>query len=215
MTGDVAVGGEIRLTVSRLADRQRDADREAAAWRRRNWWRMLRSGELLVPLVARLVRRFTRGAVCPVYGTLRGTVRRADGTVLDLGVMGRHLVTTAGKEYLASCFDNTAEPEALRYHGFGEGTTAANVADTALETELTTEYASDNTRPTGNQSHTGATYTTAATLTPDAAVAATEWGLFNQAANSGGTLFDRQVFAVVNLNGSTDSLTVTYTLTIS
>ena len=59
---------------------------------------------------------------------------------------------------------------------------------------------------------TNATYTTVGTLTADAAIACTEHGIFSQAATGGGTLFDRSVFAVVNLaNG--DSLQATYVWT--
>lgn len=182
-------------------------------WRIKNWFRKLFAGEFLVPVVA------FAGSLVPgvtvVYGTLYGHVVKQDGTVVDHGVMGYHLVVTAGKNYLAGCFPNTNEPENLKYHGFGTGTNAAAAGDTALQTELTTQYATDNTRPTGSQSSSTNTYTTAATLTPDSAVAITEWGLLSQAATGGGTLFDRQVFAAVNLNGTGDSLTTTYVLTIN
>ncbi|HEY1192248.1 MAG TPA: hypothetical protein VGE74_31780 [Gemmata sp.] len=183
-------------------------------WRLKNGLRMLASGELLLPLWVWLLRRCAPPGLQFMVAELRGFVTRADGTVVDYGLMGRHLVTTAGKQFLASAFDNTVEPEVLKYHGYGTGATAAAVGDTALQAELTTQYATDNTRPTGTQSHSGATYTTAGTLAPDAAVAVTEWGLFSQAASPGGTLFDRQVFSAVNL-ATVDSLTTSYTLTIS
>jgi hypothetical protein len=95
------------------------------------------------------------------------------------------------------------------------GTTAAAAGDTALQTELTTQYATDNTRPTGSQAHSTNTYTTVATLSPDANVAITEWGLLTQAATGGGTMLDHQVFSAVNLAASADSLTTTYVLTFS
>lgn len=144
-------------------------------------------------------------------------VIRKGGEVIDLGCIGRHLITTAGKQYLAACMDNTSEPEVLKYHGFGTGTGSAAIGDTTLGTELTTQYATDNTRPTGSQAHSGATYTTVATLSPDTGgtIAVTEWGLFSQAANSGGTLYDRQVFSAVNLVAGSDSLQTTYVLTFS
>lgn len=199
------------------------------SWRVRNWLRMLAAGEHFVPLVPLAVRaaRACRpvpvvgpmiagslGAVMVATAELRGVVRRSDGTVEDYGLLGRHLVVTAGKNFLASAFDNTVEPEVMKYHAFGTGTNAAAAGDTALQTECTTAYATDNTRPTGSQAHSSATYTTAGVFTPDAAVANTEWGLMSQASNAGGTLFDRQVYAAVNLNGSGDSLTNTYVLTI-
>lgn len=137
------------------------------------------------------------------------------GHVEDLGCVGCHLITTAGKNYLAGCFPNTNEPENIKYHGFGTGTNAANVTDVSLQTELTTQYAVDNTRPTGSQSTTNAVYTTVGTLVPDSGgtIAVTEWGIFS--ASSSTTLFDRQVFSAVNLVASADSLATTYALTIA
>lgn len=163
------------------------------------------------------------GANVPMHGRLWAKVLRQlpDGTeeVWDYGHIGCHLITTAGKKYVASTFANTAEPEVFKFHGYGTGTTAAAVGDTALGTELTTQYATDNTRPTGTQSSDGTvtTYTTVATLSPDSGgtIAVTEWGLLSQAANSGGTLLDRQVFSAVNLVAGSDSLQTTYVLTIA
>ncbi len=181
-------------------------------WRIRNTLRMLRTGELFLPLYVWMIRLLP-GCHCN-YAELYGTVTRADGSQVDYGLLGRHLVTTAGKQFIASTFDNTAEPEILKYHAYGTGTTAAAIGDTALQTELTTQYATDNTRPTGSQAHSGATYTTVGTLAPDANVAITEWGLMSQAANSGGTLADHQVFSAINLVASADTLATTYVLTV-
>jgi hypothetical protein len=140
-----------------------------------------------------------------------------DGEVVDFGLAGRHLVTTAGKNYVAQYFDASVADGALKFHGFGSGTTAAAAGDTALQTEYTTQYATDNVRPTGSQAHSGATYTTVATFAPDSGgtLAVTEWGLLSQAATGGGTLFDHQVFSAVNLVAGSDSLSTTYVLTLS
>ena len=199
-------------------------------WRVRNWFRMLFSGEHFVGIAIWLICACRSKAMkrVPIFGKmiagslgslmvgkaeLWGTVIR--GNKLDRRLLGRHLVVTAGKNYLAACMDNTSEPENLKYHAFGTGTNAAAAGDTALQTELTTQYATDNTRPTGSQAHLNATYTTVGTLSPDSAVAITEWGLLTQAAVAGGTMLDRQVFAAVNLAASADSLTTTYVLTFS
>jgi len=175
---------------------------------------MIASGELILPMWVLWLRLISPRGLMFATAELRGRVTHSDGTVTDLGLLGRHLVVTAGKNFLASAFDNTVEPEIMKYHGFGTGNTAATVGDTALETELTTQYATNNTRPTGSQASSSATYTTIGTLAPDATVSITEWGLHSQAAVAGGTLFDRQVFSAVNLT-SADTLAVTYTLTIS
>lgn len=139
------------------------------------------------------------------------------GCVTDYGVLSTRVVTTAGVNFLVDCLQGTVEPELLRFHGYGTGVVAEATADTALGTELTTQYATDNTRPTGSQGE-GATanvYRTTATLAPDATVAITEHGIFSQAAVAGGTLWDRSVFSAVNLTGGVDSLQTQYDLTVS
>jgi len=240
--GECEVGGSLFGVVRRSNGRVelpdlRDEDlaprpvRKASwKWRARNWLRMLFHGEHFVPWIARIpaAARWCRwvpvagpiiagsvGAVAIGWGELRGVYRTPDGDLVDYGVIGNHMVVTAGKNYLASGMDGTNSVSAFKYHGFGLGTTAAAVGDTALQTELTTQYATDNTRPTGSQAHSSNTYTTVATLTPDSAIACTEWGLFMQAATDGGTLLDHQVFSAINLNGTGDSLQTTYTLTFS
>ena len=107
----------------------------------------------------------------------------------------------------------------MRYHGFGTGTTAEAIGQTALITELTTQYTVDNTRLTGTQTEGGSAnvYRTVATLSPDSGgtIAVTEHGLFDNATVGAGTLWDRSVFTAVNLVAGSDSLQVTYDLTLS
>jgi hypothetical protein len=152
------------------------------------------------------------------YGAVFHRVQRGRGGAwIEYGLVSLRVVTDAGVAYLAACMDNTSEPEVFKYHGYGTGTTAEAVGDTALVTELTTQYATDNTRPTGSQAHSTNTYTTVATLSPDSGgtIAVTEHGVFSQAANSGGTLLDRSKFAAVNLVASSDSLQTTYVFTLT
>ncbi len=171
------------------------------------------------------LQRTKDGTYCVVYDTPEGyefvlslkdaKCREAGTYVVNYGFVGRHLVVTAGKNFLASTLDNTAEPENLKFHGYGLGTTGPAAGNTTLETELTTQYSTNSTRPTGSQAHSTNTYTTIATVTPDAAVAVTEWGLLDQASTAGGNLLDRQTFSAINLNGSGDSLQTTYVFTQS
>lgn len=149
----------------------------------------------------------------------RELLRHFGGSVTDFGILSTRVVTDAGVAFIVDAFQNLTELENLKYHGFGTGTTAEAAGDTALVTELTTEYATDNTRPTGTTAE-GATaniYRTVATLSPNAGgtIAVTEHGIFDQAANSGGTLLDRSVFSAVNLVASSDSLQTTYELTLT
>lgn len=209
-------GGSVAAPVAAKTPRPNGTRVKAPlAWRVRNTVRMALSLELFIPLYVWLLKRVSPRGVGIGYATLYGVVTKGDGTRVNYGVLGFHLVTTAGKNFIASAFDNTVELEIMKYHAFGTGNTAANIADTALQTELTTQYAVSNTRPTGSQGHSSATYTTVGTIAPTANVALTEWGLMSQASNAGGTLLDRQVFSVVNLVGNADSLATTYVFTVA
>jgi hypothetical protein len=140
------------------------------------------------------------------------------GQTLDYGLISQRLVTNAGVAALVDALGNTFEPENFNFHGYGTGTTAEAAGDTALVTELTTEYVTNNTRPTGTQSEGAANiYRTTATLSPDSGgtLAITEHGVFSQAATGGGTLLDRSVFSAINLVASQDSLQTQYSLTIN
>ena len=185
-------------------------------WHVRNWltyhWREI---QLTLFVLALPVLRHLIPGLHVVHTTLTAKILHGDGTITDFGIIGRHLITTAGKNYLAGCMNNTNEPEILKYHGFGTGTTAAAVGDTTLQTELTTQYAADNTRPTATQSVSTNVYTTVGLLSPDTGgtIAVTEFGLFS--ASSSGTLYDRQTFSAYNLVAGSDSLQTTHTLTFS
>lgn len=167
----------------------------------------------------RRVAMARRLGINTTYGALWGTLFRGDGQVVDLGLMSLRLVTTAGVNFIVDAFQNTTEVENFRYHGFGTGSTAEAIGDTALVTELTTQYAADNTRPTGSQTEGASAniYRSVATLSPDTGgtIAIVEHGIFSQAATGGGTLLDRSVFSAVNLVAGSDSLQVTYDLTCS
>jgi hypothetical protein len=134
----------------------------------------------------------------------------------DYGVVSRKVITTAGVNYLTGCFNNATNNIALfKYHGIGTGSTAEAIGDTALVTELTTEYNPNSTRATGSQANSTNTYTTVGTNTLDSGTPALrEHGVFS--ASSAGTLWDRTLFASITLDGTAgDGLQSTYTLTCS
>lgn len=139
-----------------------------------------------------------------------------DGFRRDYGVVSRKLITDTGVAFLVDAFQNTTELENLKYHGIGTGSTAESAAQTALVTEITTEYNPNSTRATGSTTEGASAniYRTVGTVTVDASVAATEHGIFSQAATGGGTMWDRSVFSVINL-ASADSLQATYDCTCS
>lgn len=173
------------------------------AYRISNWRAGVRSAPAIV--MPTLVRALRIPAAL-ITSKLEAKIIRADGTVIDLGVISRRVVTTAGVNYLASSFLNTTEPENFNFHGMGTGVGAEAVGDTALGTEV-------ETRATGTQSNPSANlYRTVGTITATAARSVTEHGIFS--ASSAGTLLDRSVFTAIALAIS-DSIQFTYTLTLT
>lgn len=148
------------------------------------------------------------------FGMLWGTVVR-DGEETELGIISMRVVTNNGVAAIATGFNNNASAGNFNFHGLGIGTASESASDSALGSELTTAYATDNTRPSGTKSNPSANvFRTVATNTLDGSAAVTEHGIFNQASNAGGTLLDRSVFSAVNL-ASGDSLQTTYDLTFN
>jgi len=133
----------------------------------------------------------------------------------DHGVVSRKVITDAGAAAVVNAFRNTVELETFNFHGLGTGAGAEAVGNTTLTAELTTQYSTDNVRPTGVQSAPAANqYQSVATITVDANVSITEHGLFSQAAVPGGTLWDRSLFTALALN-SGDSIIATYVATVT
>lgn len=152
------------------------------------------------------------------YGAVYLTVFRGDGRIDDYGLASLRVVTTAGVGYIVDGFQNLAELENMKYHGIGTGSTAEAVGDTALVTELTTEYNPNSTRATGTTTESAANiYRTVGTNTLDSGnPALREHGVLSQAATGGGVLLDRSVFAVITLDGTAgDGLQSTYDLTLT
>lgn len=134
-------------------------------------------------------------------------------TPIDHGIVSRKVVTDTGVAFLVDAFQNLTEIENLKFHAIGTGTNAEAVGNTALQTELTTQYSTDNTRATGSTTENAANiYRTVGTNQVDAAVSITEHGIMSQAATGGGTCWDRSVFTAVAL-AINDSLQSTYDLT--
>lgn len=139
--------------------------------------------------------------------------------VEDYGLVSRKEVTDAGVGFIVDAFQNSVELETMEFHGIGTGTTAADQTDTDIETELTTEYVSNNTRATGTNAEGASAniYQTVATNTLDSGTPAiTEHGVLSNATVGSGVLFDRHVFSAINLDGTSgDSLQSTYEATFS
>lgn len=200
--------------IARHALPQRGLPEEVNEWRALNARHFARGWRKLA--VQRAVQRYTEMPF--MYGALWLKVFRGDGTEHDLGLASLRVVTTAGVTEVCTRFAGTSAASIANflYHGFGTGGSAEASGNTALTTELTTEYVVNSTRPTGSQSASTNTYTTVATLSPDSGgtLAITEHGIFAQAATGGGTLLDRSLFSAVNLVAGSDSLQATYVLTL-
>jgi len=144
---------------------------------------------------------------------------RGNGLVLDYGLASLRVVTTAGVGFIVDAFQNIVEVEIMKYHAIGTGTNAEAVGDTALQTELTTQYNPDNTRATGSLTEGASAniFRTVGTNTLDSGTpAVTEHMILSQAATGGGTGLDRSVFSAINLVGANgDGLQSTYDCTFS
>lgn len=198
---------DVRDAINEFAMPHARLDDEVNAWRRSNSMNVWRRARKVISAKSHRIPTF--------FGVL--WVRRvsADGSVLDFGLASMGVVTTTGVNFIVDAFQNLTEVENLKFHGLGTGTNAEAAGDTALQTELTTQYNPDNTRATGSltEGASANVFRTAGTNTVDAAAAVTEHGILSQAATGGGTLLDRSVFSVINLAGG-DALTTTYDLTL-
>jgi hypothetical protein len=166
--------------------------------------------------LAKFAKTDTKGILVDVFGRLDAKVIRGNGDIVDLGCLGKRVVTTAFVNYLRDDLANAAggaDISTFKYHGCGTGNTAEAIGDTALVTECTTALNPDSTRAVGTQVNSVAkTYSSVGTLTFDASAAVVEHGLFSAA--SAGTLMDRTVFAAINV-ASGDSIQFTYSLSLS
>lgn len=138
--------------------------------------------------------------------------------VEDYGNVGDKVITTAGVGFLVDAWQNSVELENMKYHSLGTGSTAEANGDTALVTELTTEYNPNDTRATGSLTE-GASANIFRTVgtntldgTPGAAIR--EHGIHSAA--TAGVLWDRTVIASPGITlASADSLQSTYDMTAS
>ncbi len=146
----------------------------------------------------------------------KGLLPRSEVAVEDHGLVSVRVVTDAGVGFIVDAFQNLVELENMKFHGLGTGSTAEAASETALVTELTTEYNPNSTRATGTTAEAAANiYQSVATNTLDSGTPALrEHGLFSAA--SAGVLMDRSLFAAINLVGANgDALQTDYRLTFT
>lgn len=147
-----------------------------------------------------------------------------NGKIIEQRDLGSGLVTIGGVNLLVSdaVTGGIATLANFKWHDSGTGTAAATDGDTGIQTAIAATaparvsgtLSSTQTATTGN--HAAKMLNTATivynTSGPTYPIAVTEWGLFS--ASTAGTMWDRKVFAAVNVNNG-DSITFNYTLTIS
>lgn len=138
---------------------------------------------------------------------------KADGTVVDYGIVCKRKVTEAFVLDLVGTLAASGDQTNFinfKYHDCGTGTTAEDNNQTALVTPY------GGSRATGTQVEGGTadarTYQSVGTISFTSTLAITEHGLFN--ATTSGTMMDRSVFSAVNVV-SGDSIQFTYTLTVN
>lgn len=137
-------------------------------------------------------------------GSVNIVVRGEDGKVSqDFTVP--NLVVDTGLNYISSRMKDTTAG-AMSHMAVGTGTTSAVAGDTAMETE-SARVALDSTTVTDASISYVASYP-AGTGT----AALTEAGIFND--SSAGTMLCRTLFTVIN-KGAADTMTITWTITIS
>ncbi len=206
--------GELHST-GELKAKKITAPRPPFSWRIRNTCRLSFLKSLLgVFVFGPLANHF---GLMTAHGELRAVLFKANGEVVDYGVVSYRLITDAGVAYMVDDWDGGANViDNFNYHGAGtDDTPGEAVGDTALQLECTTALNPDNTRATGTKSQPAANQMrSVGTLTFDAGAAVVEHGLFTQAATGGGTLWDRSTFSAINVV-SGDSIQFTYTATLS
>lgn len=144
--------------------------------------------------------------VLGIKGRLRLELWNATGELIQYAE-SENLVVTIGKTVIAERLAVSSPTHAAMTHmGAGTGTTAAATGDTALQTQLA-RVALASATPASNV----VTYV-ASFPAGTATGSITEAGLFN--ASSSGDMLARSVFGAV-VKGSSDSLTITWTLTLS
>jgi hypothetical protein len=116
-----------------------------------------------------------------------------------------NLVVTTGKNYVASRIKD-ATSNAMSHMAIGTGSTSPAAGDTTLGTETARVALTSTTVTNADVAYVSSFGAGTGTG------AITEAGLFN--ASSAGTLFCRTTFSVVN-KGADDSMTITWTVTVS
>lgn len=208
-------------------DAQHDLRKRLLAWTpRTDFGKVLRTALDFLPtdMALEVLEHISRVGI--IETQLEITVfRRPDSrfwsgaAVEEYGIVSRRVVTDAFVAAVVDALDVGVgfTLSNFRYHGIGTGSTAEAASQTALITELTTEY-TGNVRATGTATQPSANiYTSTATNTLDSGTPALrEHAVFTQAATGGGTMLDRSLYASITLDGTVgDGLQSAYSITFT
>ena len=142
-------------------------------------------------------------------GNLHIVVRDEHGNIKEER-QEKNLVVSAGLSHIAARLAESSSPTRMGYMELGTGVTAAASGDTTLQSAI-----SGSRTALTSFSASGAVATAVATFGAGTGTGAiTEAGIFNSASANAGTMLCRTVFAVVN-KGASDSMTITWTITVS
>jgi len=139
-------------------------------------------------------------------GEMKATLRKPDGRVRDFHE--KNLVVDGGIDFLAAALANSASrPNVLSHIAVGNGGTAVDAGDTALDNELARQAA------TYGHSVGDSNFTMAATFGTGVGTGdIVEAGVLNAA--SSGTLFNRVTFSAIPKEAA-DTLEITFTFTFT
>jgi len=192
MESHVGFSGAIRTRTIR-------APKAGLDWKIRNLPNLLKGWRVLLFRVLNL---------SGFIGRLSIQVRKANGEIIDFGLVSLRVVTTAFVDLMV---DQLIAESSIwgdfKYHDSGVGTTPAVVGDTDIETT------DGEARSAGTQVENAHNiYESVGTIAYTTTKAITEHGLFN--ASTGVTLLDRHVFSAINVENG-DSIEYTYRLTVT
>lgn len=186
-----------------LGVRKIGAQKVGVGWKIRNFPNILRAWRIPIAIALKIPT---------YYGKLSLRLKRADGAVIDYGVVGYRVLTDAFCAFMVDQLQTeTSAWGDFKYHDSGTDDTAESAADTGMGTECTTQTGDVRFAGTQTEGATDPIYKSVATITYDGPAAITEHGLFN-ADRGSGTLMDRTMFAVVNV-GDGDSIAFSFELT--
>ncbi len=189
----------------RLIAKKIKAPRAPWRWYVRNWtrWGAIK-GAFAYWVVAPIARAF---GLAIMVGKLEAVLIRADGSIVNYGVLGYRVVTTAFVNFVVDQLQaETSEFGDFKYHDSGVGTTNENITDTDIETT------DQESRVAGTQTEDDADdYQSVGTITYTNTLSITEHILASQ--STGGVCMDRTEFAIISVI-NTDSIQFTYTINI-